>query len=233
MIERINQLWIIDIDGTIVNVHTNQVPAWLNMLKEVYGVEVDEKTLVSFFGKPFTSVLVDVLEHSGIKEEDVLKKHKQAFDKYVYGVQSGLDKNGGKILPGAVEFLEELGRRHIVRAIATGNPQSEAEHKLKYFDLLKYFEIKVYAENRRERSELVHEAVRQAHENFGISPKGREIKIFGDSPHDVKSAHKLEALSIGIATGPTSYEKLAAIGPDLIFPSLTEYRKIIEQVLNS
>ena len=40
-----NTLWIIDIDGTIVNVHKNQVPAWNKALMETYGFTPDEKTL--------------------------------------------------------------------------------------------------------------------------------------------------------------------------------------------
>ena len=79
MAPRPPQLWIIDIDGTIVNVHRNQVPAWLNMFRDVYCVTMDEPTLVSFFGKPFTSVLVDALAHACIDEPTALKKFDAAF----------------------------------------------------------------------------------------------------------------------------------------------------------
>ncbi len=229
MKQRPNQLWIIDIDGTIIDVHNNQVKAWLNMFKDVYDISMAKNKLVTFFGKPFTSVLVDALASAGINEQSALQKFDQAFAGYVQGVQKGLEKRGGKILPGALEFLDELGHRGIVRAIATGNPSEEAEHKLKYFNLLPYFEITIYAGNKREREELVWAAVEEAKQKFNILPAKKEIKIIGDSPHDMRSAQALRAMSIGVATGPTPYEKLAETKPDLIYHSLKNYREIIDQ----
>lgn len=232
MTKRPNQLWIIDIDGTIVNVHSNQVPAWLNMFNQVYDVTMDEKTLVSFFGKPFTSVLVEALAYVGIDESAALSKFDDAFKLYIQGVQQGLEQHGGKILPGALEFLDILGKKNIVRAIATGNPQEEAEHKLKYFNLLPYFEIIVYADNYRERSEIVKEAIQKANMQFGINPTDKDIKIVGDSRHDVASAKLINATSIAVASGPTSYENLSAAQPDQIYQSLIDYQTIIKQNVN-
>lgn len=224
---RPNELWIIDIDGTIINVHANQIPAWSNMLRDVYGVTVDEATLVRYFGKPFTSVLVDVLGHFGIPEGDVLARFDRAFDGYVHGVQRGLEERGGFILPGAVPLLDELGRRRILRCIATGNPRPEAEHKLKHFDLLRYFDITVYADDRRERSELVEEVLRQANRQFGIAPRGKRVRIVGDSRHDIESARRIDALSIAVATGPTPSSVLQQAKPDHLFPSLESYEEIL------
>ena len=227
--ENDKKLWIIDIDGTIANVHSNQVPAWTNMMKDVYGVDVDESTLVSYFGKPFTSVLVDVLGHFGVAEAKVMEHFDRAFDGYVQGVQQGLEKNGGEVLPGAIAFLDALGEQGAVRAIATGNPEEEAEHKLKYLDLRRYFDITVYAEDRRERFELVEEVLRQAKETHGVAVGEKQFAIIGDSPHDIESGKRFGALSIGVATGTTSKEVLAQKQPDLIFDSIADYEKIIAQ----
>jgi len=224
-----NQLWIIDIDGTIVNVHSNQVPAWLNMFRDVYGVTMDETTLVTFFGKPFTSVLVEALSHAGLSEAEVLTRYDQAFAGYVKGVQDGLDKNGGSILPGALNLLEELGKRKILRAISTGNPEDEAIHKLRFFNLLKYFEIMVFAGDRRERFELVEEVLRRADKEYGVSVQGKQVHIIGDSPHDIVSAKKIGAVSVAVSTGPTPYETLARSKPDLIYRSLEDYQGIIRE----
>lgn len=231
IIQKQNQLWIIDIDGTIVNVHSNQVPAWLNMFKDVYGVTMDEETLVSFFGKPFRSVLVNSLAHAGLSEEEILAKYDQAFEGYVRGVQEGLERNGGKILPGGIEFLKYLGELNIPRAVATGNPEEEGMHKLKYFGLVKYYDITIFAENRREREELVKDAVKTAEKKYSLKLRPKDIKIVGDSPHDIQSAKSFGFVSVGVSTGPTPYEKLERMKPDYLFKSLGDYKKIINRIL--
>lgn len=231
-IQKQNQLWIIDIDGTIVNVHSNQVPAWLNMFKNVYGATMDEKTLVSFFGKPFRSVLANSLMHAGLSEKEVFAKYEPAFKSYVQGVQEGLEKNGGKILPGAVEFLEYLGKLNIPRAVVTGNPEKEAMHKLKYFDLVEYYDIKVFAKDyHKEREELVQEAIKETEERYTLKLRSKDIKIIGDSRHDILSAKNLGFVSIGVATGPTPYEVLKKTKPDYLFKSLENYKEIVDKIL--
>lgn len=226
-----NQLWIIDIDGTIVNVHSNQVPAWLNMFKNVYSIKMDEPTLVGFFGKPFKSVLKESLMAQGLSEKDVFDKYDLAFKGYVDGVTDGLYKNGGQIIDGAKQFLEYLGELNIPRAIATGNPKEEAEAKLKYFDLLKYFDITIFAGDHAERIELVKEAIKQTEEKFGLKLKPKDIRIIGDSKHDVKSAKLVNAVSIGLNSGPTPKETILAENPDYFFESVKDYKNIVDSVM--
>ena len=101
-----NILWIIDIDGTILNVHKNQIPAWCEALKRAYSIIPDEQTLVKYFGKPFKSVLKNVVTHYGISDQEFKTHYQLALKTYTHAVTSYLDKNGGDYLPGAVGFLK-------------------------------------------------------------------------------------------------------------------------------
>lgn len=227
-----NTLWIIDIDGTIVNVHKNQVPAWNMALSQTYGFTPDEQTLINYFGKPFKSVLRNVALHYGIPEKEITKGYEKALHLYTTTVSQHLEKTGGTILPGAVAFLEHLGQIGAKRAIATGNPQTEGKHKLGYFDLLKYFDITVYCDDRAERIEMVQEAIKQATERYGIDVQKHpeRIIVIGDSLHDVESAKLINGTSIAVTTGHTSKETLKKAGADVVFSGLEDIEAIMQAV---
>lgn len=227
-------LWIIDIDGTLVNVHSNQVPAWNKALAETYGFVPDAKTLVSYFGKPFRSVVWSVAGHYGVADERIRGGYSTAFKVYTTEVCANLDEMGGEVLPGAIEFLEYLGSLGMKRAIATGNPREEAEYKLKYFDLLKYFDILVYCEERRERIEMVEEAVKQAQEKYDMDLKSnpKRVVIVGDSIHDVESARQIGGTSVALRTGPMQKELLVKAHPDFIIDELKDCKKLVNEVVS-
>ncbi len=46
--------------------------------------------------------------------------------------------------------------------------------------------------------------------------------VIGDTPHDVKGAHDAGARAVGVATGASSAEELAAAGADAVLSDLTD-----------
>lgn len=227
-----NQLWMIDIDGTTVDVHSHQVSAWLKTFERVYNVKAKKGTLDNLFGKPFCSFLVRGLVRNGLQTEDILKKYNLAKNEYVRQVKQSLEKKGGKILPGAIEFLKYLGKLNIPRAIVTGNPEEEATHKLKFFRLEKYYEIKVFARRcHRDREELVREAIKIAEKKYKFKLQPKNIKIVGDSIYDILSANNLGFVSVGVATGPTSYKRLSEVKPRYLIKSLKNYKQIVDKII--
>lgn len=227
-----SQLWMIDIDGTIIDVHNHQVDAWLKTFEKIYNIKAKKGTLDNLSGKPFCSFLVRGLVRNGLSTEDILKKYDLAKNEYVYQVKKSLEREGGKILPGAIDFLKYLGKLNIPRAIVTGNPEEEAVHKLRFFNLMKYYEIKVFAKKRhRDREELVREATKFTEKKYNFKLQPKNIKIVGDSIYDVLSAKNLGFISIGVATGTIPYGKLAETKPRYLLRSLKNYKKIIDQVL--
>ncbi len=225
-------LWIIDIDGTIINVHKNQVPAWTEALQQAFSITPDESTLVSYFGKPFQSVLKNVAMYYSISEKEISKKAKFAEEIYVSSVNKHLKKTGGSILPGAENFLRLLGENGAKRAIATGNPRREGESKLIYFDLLKYFDITVFSDNRKERIEMVEEAIKQAEKKYHLKLRShpKRVVIIGDSIHDIESAKLISASSIAVTTGHTSKYKLQIAGADMVLSGLSDFSSIKQKV---
>lgn len=221
-------LWIIDIDGTLINVHKNQIPAWNKALKECFGFVPKNKELVSHFGKPFKSVLRNIAKDYNVEDKDIERKYEKALSVYTTEVNTNLKQAGGEILPGAVEFLEFLGRVGQKRAIATGNPKIEGEFKLKYFKLQKYFDIVAYCGEKTERVEIVKQAIKEAEQKFhlNLKQKPERVYIIGDSIHDVESAKLVGATSIAVTTGETSRKKLASACPDRIISSVKNFREL-------
>lgn len=232
LIMKSKYLWIIDIDGTILNVHKNQIPAWNKAFQVGFNITPDEQTLIKFFGKPFKSVMRNVALAYGVSDATISKKYRLVLDTYISSVCEYLDKTGGEIIPGAVEFLRNLGDQGMVRAIATGNPEGEGKYKLAHFDLLKYFDITVYCEDRAERIEMVEEAIRQAEQSFDLDlhTNPKHIVVIGDSLHDVESAVQTGATGIGVTTGHWSEQVLMDAGADYVFSGVHEYKKILDTV---
>ena len=55
--------------------------------------------------------------------------------------------------------------------------------------------------------------------------------IVGDSVHDVLCGRSLGARAIAVATGPTSFEKLAAERPSAIFSDFSDVESAMEAIL--
>lgn len=224
-------LWLVDIDGTILNVHKNQVPAWTEALQSSYNVTPEENVLISYFGKPFKSVLWNVAKHYNVDDETIAKGYVNARKVYTTQVSDYLKKMGGNILPGAIEFLELLGARGHLKAIATGNPIEEGSFKLSYFDMLKYFDITVYAEERDERIEMVKEAVRQGKEEKNmVLDNPKKVVVIGDTKMDIESAKLIGGTSIGVTTGHTSKEELEKVGADYVLDGVKSIEPVLDEL---
>ena len=224
-------LWIIDIDGTLINVHSNQIPAWNWALNKTYGFVPKESELIKHFGKPFNSVLSGIVGDYKIDIKVLNSGQNKALQTYIKAVNYNLKTSGGQVLPGVIEFLELLGKKGHIKAIATGNPKEEAEYKLKHFDLFKYFDIKVYCDDRKKRSELVSQAIKTARKEFGLSfRKPKYVFVVGDSVHDIESAKHTNATSIAISTGKTSKVDLLKAKPNFLISDFRELHSLIESI---
>ena len=54
--------------------------------------------------------------------------------------------------------------------------------------------------------------------------------IIGDSVRDVECGKEFNALTIAVATGFHTREQLLAAGPDYLFDSLEDYRRVLEVI---
>ena len=66
---------------------------------------------------------------------------------------------------------------------------------------------------------------------YGIDVGADRVFVIGDTPHDIVAAHDTGVSAIGIATGSSSVEELAALNPRAVLEDLTGVETLRRLVL--
>jgi len=227
------RLVLFDIDGTLMLLDNVANNAFMAMAKELFGVEASIFD-VRCSGKTDSLIFEEVMFARGIDKDKFQLKKDLAFDRYCCYFEEHLHNGDGyRIYPGVIPLLEYLSsHRSVHLGLLTGNVEFTAWKKLEKAHLRKYFSFGAFGNESRVRSELVGIALRRAREKFGISYRGKEIIIIGDSVHDVDCGKEYGAKSIAVATGFHSKEELLNAEPDCLFNDLSDYQKVIEVILS-
>ncbi|MET7685643.1 HAD hydrolase-like protein [Streptomyces sp. NPDC005423] len=142
-------------------------------------------------------------------------------------------RHEGHLMPGAVEALVAVRQsRLLVPTIVTGNLKASAEIKLSAFSLTDYVDISVggYASDDSYRPALVGIAQRRAKATYHYPFSRENTVIIGDSLQDVRTGREGGAKVIGVASGTTSAERLAAEGADRVIRDLTDAGRTVQMI---
>ena len=128
---------------------------------------------------------------------------------------------GYRILPGIPALLEALAlREDILMGLGTGNLEEGARIKLARADLMKYFRFGGYGSDAEERPEVLKTGARRGEAILGKTMSPRDVIVIGDNIRDVQAGQAIGATTVGVASGPMSFEQLAATHPDHLFRDL-------------
>ncbi|MCX4750882.1 HAD family hydrolase [Kitasatospora sp. NBC_01287] len=144
-----------------------------------------------------------------------------------YGRRAADLRERGHALPGAAAALDALAAvPGVVQTVGTGNVRPVAEVKLATFGLDRHidFEVGGYGEDAEVRADMIRVVLRRG----GVKPF--EAIIFGDTVADVEAGWETGVGVVGVATGRTSAEELAAAGADVVLPSLEDTARVVELV---
>jgi phosphoglycolate phosphatase-like HAD superfamily hydrolase len=143
--------------------------------------------------------------------------------------QPGAHMNGETPVPGEAPAYPEahLDQRTplcVVQSVLTGNVRQIAEVKLDAAGLASHLDLSIgaYGESHEVRAELVHLARRNAARRYGADFGGEQTVLVGDTELDVAAARATGARVVGVATGGTTADKLAAAGADAVLPDLAD-----------
>jgi phosphoglycolate phosphatase-like HAD superfamily hydrolase len=103
--------------------------------------------------------------------------------------------------------------------VATGNLQHIGELKLKCAGLLEYFSFAGWSDAFEYRADVFEEAVRKAKR---LTSDDAAICVVGDTPSDIRAAHRHGLPVIAVATGIYSVEQLNAESPEMCLHSLQD-----------
>lgn len=140
---------------------------------------------------------------------------------YLAALPAALDAHAGRVLPGVIGRLLDLGPRASL-GLCTGNTAAGAEGKLSHYGLWSHFEFGGYGDDAVARDLVVQRALERAAAVQGCAVDALPAVVVGDTPKDVAAAHAVGLPCVAVATGPYSFDFLAAVGADAVLSDLEQ-----------
>lgn len=121
-----------DIDGTLVNSHEFDSELFVQAVRTVLGIEIDDEWS-AYRHVTDGGILNEIIDNAGLKA-DRLRIHSEVKRTFAGLVADYLNQRGGRLpeIPGARAFLDRLkSRPDVAVALATGGWEETARMKLK------------------------------------------------------------------------------------------------------
>jgi phosphoglycolate phosphatase len=227
------KLIIFDLDQTLVDFISVHDEATQELFSRFFGVDA-KLTEIDFAGRSLADNFLELAKLKGISEAEVSKNSHELVESYerIFGEKLAKEASD-HVLPGVKKLLEELSKTENFVVLYTGDSAGIVDRVLKATGLGKYFKFAVYGTETPTRVGMVRLAVGRAESITGKKFNEKDVVIIGDSLRDVNSGKQLGAMTIAVATGFHSTEKLLASKPDYLFKSLKNYRKVLQAIAES
>lgn len=207
---------IFDLDGTILDSHEGLCRSFQSALK-AYGIEESIGNIKNHLGPLLSETIVKVY---GLSKEDgieAMKLHrKRLMEKGIYECL---------VYEEIPEMLKTLKEYNVKLAIATNKPEEASVSQLKYFDLMKYFDVVVgnnWDENRGTKADFI----RMAMEELKVEDKSK-VCMVGDRFNDIEGGKENGLDTIGLTYGYGSIEEIKKYKPNYIVSSPMEICDIV------
>ncbi len=226
-------LVLFDIDGTLLDARGAGRRAMRRTLKEVFGTWgiLDSYNMA---GRTDQTTIRDVLTAVGISEEEIERRMPLVRRLFPLYLEEELRAHPPVVLTGSKELVQRLHRRaDVVLGLLTGNLEEGAYLKLRYagFDPA-VFQVNAFGSDALTRDELPPIALERAKRLLGITFRGEDVVIVGDTPLDIQCSQGVGAKSVAVATGPFPAEVLRQYGPDVLLPDLRDTHRVESLILN-
>jgi phosphoglycolate phosphatase-like HAD superfamily hydrolase len=227
------RVFLFDVDGTLVAARGAGRRALGVALAETFGRTGPIDTY-DFRGKTDPRIVRDLMQAAGVPEDAIVARLDDCLSAYVRAL-GGLIGDGHPVdvLPGVRDLVRRLAARgDAILGLLTGNIEAGARLKLAPTGLLHYFRVGAYGSDDPDRARLPEFAAARVERLTGHPVSPREFVIIGDTPLDVDCARACGAVAVAVATGQYGFEQLAACGPDLIFPDLSDVDRVLAGLLS-
>ncbi len=227
------KLVLFDIDGTILLTSGAGKRAVHRALAEVFGAPGSLEH--RFDGKTDPQIVRELMRMEGHGDDHIDARMSRLLDRYVDFLHEELDQpsTAVRLMPGVADLLDALeSRSDVVLGLVTGNLAAGAAAKLRAggIDPVR-FRVGAYGSDHELRVELPAVAQRRAREELGVSAKGRDVVVIGDTPADVDCGRAIGALTIGVATGYYTAEALLEHGADEAFADLADTVAVVHAII--
>ncbi|MDN3025658.1 HAD hydrolase-like protein [Streptomyces sp. S.PB5] len=225
-------LW--DIDRTLLYVGDIDRQVYRETFAEVVGRPA-ERLPARGTGVTMPLAISSLLLDNGVPESlvpDLLGRMMELLPKRLAAHTEDL-RGQGVLMPGAVAALEAVqGHEHWVPTAVTGNLKPNALLKLAAFNLDGYLDTEIggFASDDDHRPALVRIAQKRAQVKHGTVFTRANTVIIGDSLEDVRTGLEGGASVIGVTSGKTTGDELAAAGADIVLDSLEDVPKLCASI---
>jgi phosphoglycolate phosphatase-like HAD superfamily hydrolase len=218
-----------DIDGTLMSCGNDGTKAMNRAFFELYGLRD------AFFGAGVGSasdftIMRRIAKARGIRDFDPSALEAA----YIAALARILAEDVRKrVMPGVVALLDYARGAGFTNLLLTTNLRAGAEAKLRSVGLCSYFDDSLcggFGDAPGEKWDAALKAVRAAEARFGGPIHPKDIVVIGDGVYDIRSAKRIGARHIAVATGFTSAEILAAEDPEYLFDDLADTPRVIAAV---
>jgi phosphoglycolate phosphatase-like HAD superfamily hydrolase len=156
---------------------------------------------------------------------------------YVAALARILAENAHKrVMPGVAALLDYTRGAGFTNLLLTTNLRAGAEAKLRSVDLWDYFDGSLcggFGDAHTEKWAAARAVIGAAETRLGRPIQPRNIVVVGDSVYDIRSAKRIGARQIAVATGFTSSEVLAVEEPEYLFDDLADTPRVTAAINGS
>lgn len=225
------QIWLFDIDGTLIQTGGAGYTAMVETLARQFGTTI-ETPRIEFSGRTDLGITGDLFSAHAIEvsQETVQRFHAL----YLQQLPSSLRRHTGCVLPGVREWLLRIEASSFAHlGLLTGNLEAAARQKLEHYELWEYFHFGGFGDLHTDRNEVAAAALTAAEAHLQQPVDQCEVWVVGDTPRDVQCARSIGAKVIAVATGIHPLEELADSSPDRLVPDLSDISPLLELLTGS
>jgi len=230
-----HRLVLFDIDGTLLSAGAAARDSILSALEAAYGWsardEHQDRGRWDFSGKTDPQIVRELLR-ADLGDERCEERLEHALGVYLGELERRLTPGTVIPKPGISALLARLAADpRVTLGLLTGNLEPGARLKLAPPDYNRYFPFGAFGSDSADRYTLPPIAVERAFAHTGRRYEGKSVVVVGDSVHDVACGRSIGVRSVGVATGITSVERLAAEKADAVLESFADTERALAAIL--
>lgn len=224
------RLVLFDIDGTLLSARGAPRRAFERAMVQVYGTAGPVGTH-RFDGKTDPQIARELLRLAGMEDAAIDRGLPALWRTYIRELEYELGRPDHETLvyPGVRALLAELDTRarEACVGLLTGNIEEGADLKLRTAGLTGHFRFGAYGSDCERRDGLPPIAVERALSLTGVTFRGRDVVVIGDTPADVTCGQALGVRTVAVATGRHDATSLREAGADIAFDDFSDTKAVL------
>ena len=211
------ELFIVDLDGTIIDSKVDIANSVNYTLKYLHLPVLENRLIYSYVGNGVLPLLEKVISHSNKKDnlEDLLKIFRKHYEEHL------LDTT--LLYSGVMEILEHFSRANM--GLISNKPERYVKKILAGLDVSRFFPVVLGGDSLKTKKPDP-EGINMIIDRFGADP--RKTMIVGDGGVDIETGKKAGINTCGVSYGLRDRGELVEAGADIIIDDIRELKNHIK-----